>query len=224
MVRWLGERRGALLTAAVGAMVSSTAVTVDSARRVREGATGPGTQATIAIASSVMLVRSLVLVSIVAPFAFAPFAALVLPGLLVSALASMLLLFLGRAKPAEVGTDALRPPGLGLAFAFAATVALISVGSAWAQAVWGGDSGAILIAVGGLADIDAAIAAVGAMPKDSLAVDIAALALAAPTFFNTLFKLSLFVVIAGWRRSLPGAIALGAVAAALLTPILIATL
>ena len=222
LVRWLGERRGALVTAAVGALVSSTAVTVDAARRVRDGATGAGAQATVAIASSVMLVRSLFLVSVVAPFAFAPFAALVLPGLLVSAFASVLLLYLGRARPAKVETGSLRPPGLKLAFLFAATVAVLSVGSAWAQAVWGGDSGAILIAVGGLADIDAAIAAVGALPQGTLPVHVAALALAAPTLFNTVFKLGLFVVIAGWRRSLPGAMALGAVAAALLTPIAIA--
>jgi hypothetical protein len=169
-----------------------------------------------------MLVRSLVLVSVVAPFAFAAFAALVLPGLLVSALASALLLYLGRARPTEVETGSLRPPGLGLAFLFTVTVAVLSVGSAWAQAIWGGDSGAILIAVGGLADIDAAIAAVGALPPGSLAVHVATLALAAPTCFNTMFKLGLFMVIAGWRRSLPGAIALGAVAAALLIPIAIA--
>ena len=222
LIRWLGERRGALVTAAVGALVSSTAVTVDAARRVRDGASGFGAQATIAIASSVMLLRSLLLVSLIAPFAFAPFAALVLPGLLVSALASALLLYLGRAAPAGVEAGRLRPPGLGLAFLFAATVAVLSVGSAWAQAVWGGESGAILIAVGGLADIDAAIAAVGALPQGTLAVHVAALALAAPTLFNTLFKLGLFVVIAGWRRTLPGAMALAAVAAALLAPIAIA--
>jgi uncharacterized membrane protein (DUF4010 family) len=222
LVRWLGEGKGALLTAAVGALVSSTAVTVDSAMRVREGASGPGVQATIAIASSVMLVRSLFLVSVIAPFAFARFAALILPGLLVSVLASALLLYLGRAKPNEIAASALRPPGLGLAFLFAATVALLSVGSAWAQSVLGGDSGAILIAIGGLADIDAAIAAVGALPPGTLSVHVAALALAAPTFFNTLLKLVLFVGIAGWRRSLPGAMAFVAIAAALLTPIAIA--
>jgi uncharacterized membrane protein (DUF4010 family) len=222
LVRWLGERRGALLTAAVGAMVSSTAVTVDSARRLGEGAAGPGAQATVAIASSVMLARSLFLVSAIAPFAFARFAALIVPGLLVSVLASALLLFLGRAKPAEATATALRPPRLTLAFLFAVTVALLSLASAWAQSAWGGHSGAILIAIGGLADIDAAIAAVGALPQGGLPVHVAALALAAPTFFNTLFKLILFVAFAGWRRALPGAIALGAVAAALLSSIAIA--
>jgi uncharacterized membrane protein (DUF4010 family) len=222
LIRWLGERRGALLTAAVGALVSSTAVTVDVARRVRDGATAPGDQAGVAVASTIMLIRSLLLVAMLAPFALAPFARLVLPGLLVSALASGLLLYLGGIRPGEGRPDRIKPPGLGMAFLFAGTVAILAVGSAWAQATWGGDSGAILIAVGGLADIDAAIAAVGALPRGSLAVPVAALALAAPTLFNTLFKLALFVVLAGWRSAIAGGAALAAVALALLIPILIA--
>jgi len=224
LVRWLGERRGALLTAAVGSLVSSTAVTVAGARRIRDGASGSGAQATVAIASSVMLVRSLFLVGLIAPFSLAPFSALVLPGLLVSTLASALLLDLGHARPAEVETGAVRPPGLGLALMFAATVSVLSVASAWAQARWDGESGAILIAIGGLVDIDAAIAAIGALPPGTLSVHVAALTLAAATLFNTLFKLGLFVVIAGWRRTLPGAMALAAGASALLIPIAITLL
>jgi uncharacterized membrane protein (DUF4010 family) len=220
LVRWLGPTRGGLVTAAVGSLVSSTAVTVDAARRLRAGADGPSVQATVAIASAVMFVRSLVLVSIVAPVAFAPFAALVVPGLLVSIAGSAILLYAGRAKPDPVPTGGLKPPGLGLAFMFALTVALLSIASLWAQRQWGGDSGAIIIALGGFADIDAAIAAVGALPAGTLGVDVAALALAAPSLFNTLFKLGLFVVIAGPRRSIPGGIALAAVSLGLLVPIL----
>jgi uncharacterized membrane protein (DUF4010 family) len=222
LIRWLGERRGALVTAAVVALVSSTAVTVDVARRARDEASAPGDQAGVAVASTIMLIRSLFLVAMLAPFALAPFARLVLPGLLVSALASALLLDLGGIHSGEERSDKIKPPGLGMAFLFPGTVAVLAVGSAWAQSVWGGDSGAILIAIGGLADIDAAIAAVGALPKGSLEVPVAALALAAPTFFNTLFKLALFVFMAGWRRAFGGGAALAAVAAALLVPILIA--
>lgn len=218
LVRWLGERRGALVTAAVGALVSSTAVTVDSARRIRDGATGEATQAGVAIASTVMLIRSLVLVSIVAPIALPRFAAMVLPGLAVSILASAVFLWLERTRPAPAATTNPSPPGLGLALLFAASVALLSVASAWAQGRFGGNSGAFLIALGGTADIDAAIAAVGALPPGSLPVETAAIALAAPTFLNTLLKLFLFVGIAGLRRALPGMLALGAIAVALLIP------
>lgn len=224
LIRWLGERRGALLTAAVGALVSSTAVTVDVARRARDGATAPGDQAGVALASTIMLIRSIFLVAMLAPFALAPFARLVLPGLIVSALAFGLLVYLGGVRPRAAGAARVKPPGLGMAFLFAGTVAVLAVGSAWAQSAWGGDSGALLIAIGGLADIDAAIAAVGALPRGSLAVPVAALALAAPTFFNTLFKLALFVSMAGWRRAVGGGAALAAVAVALLVPLSVALL
>lgn len=223
LVRWLGEARGTLVTAAVGALVSSTAVTVDAARRIRDGATGTAAQSTVALASTVMLVRSLVLVSLVAPVALAPFAMLVLPGLAVSAIAAGGLLLLGRRQPAGLATGALKPPGLGLALLFAASVAVLSVASVWAERQWGGDSGAVLIALGGTADIDAAIAAVGALPAGSLAPETAALALAAPTLFNTLFKLALFVGIAG-RRAAPGGAALAGAAIALLVPLAIGLL
>jgi hypothetical protein len=58
-----------------------------------------------------------------APFALAPFAKLVLPGLLASALPSALLLYLGKMHPREERCDKVSPPGLGLAFLFAGTVA-----------------------------------------------------------------------------------------------------
>lgn len=215
LVRVLGERRGAMLTAGVGALVSSTAVTVDGARRVREGA-GLAAHAAVALASTVMLGRSLLLVSVVAPMALADFAALVVPGLAVSALGTAALLYLGRDTSATIETGTLKPPGLGLALLFAASVAVLSVASVWAETHLGDTSGALLIALGGTVDIDAAIAAVGALPRGSLTPEIAALALAAPTLFNTLFKLGLFVTFAGWRRSAPGAAALATAAAALL--------
>ncbi|MGE3396430.1 MAG: MgtC/SapB family protein [Sphingomonas sp.] len=224
LVRWLGERRGSLLTAGLGALVSSTAVTVDGARRLHEGAGGWASHAAVAIASTIMLARSLLLVAVVAPTAFQSFSVLVWPGLVVSSLASALLLYLARKSPATTDIAALKPPGLRLALLFAVSVAVLAVASAWAQARWGGGSGATLIAIGGLVDIDAAIAAVGALPVGTLSSAVAALALAAPTLFNTLFKLVLFITIAGRRQSLAAGIALGTTALALGVPIMAALL
>lgn len=222
LARWLGQQQGALLTAAVGSLVSSTAVTVDSARRVREGAAGLTDHAAVAIASATMLARSLVLVGILAPFALVAVAAMVVPALLVSIAGAGVLLLLSRRRPSSIEMREPRPPGLGLAFLFALSVAILSVGSAWAESSLGSGSGAILIAIGGTADIDAAIAAVGALPVGTLPLDSVALALAAPTLFNTLFKLVLFVVISGWRRAFAGSAALGLAALALFVPIVVA--
>lgn len=219
LARWFGQRRGALVTAVVGALVSSTAVTLDSARRIRSGAAGPADQAAVAVASLMMLGRALLLVALLAPFALAAVALHVGPATVVALLAAAFLLYRALGSEAELAAPRLKPPGLGLAFLFAVTVAALALASAWSQSRFGGGSGALVIALGGTADIDAAIAAVGALPPGSLPLEAVALALAAPVLFNTLFKLAILVVVAGWRRAVPAALALAATALALLVPI-----
>ena len=221
LARWLGTRRGTLITAAVGALVSSTAVTLDSARKVREGGPDATADAAVAIASLEMIVRALLLVSVLAPFALAKIAALIGPGLAVAAAAAAILLYRCRGAESKVGPPAAKPPGLGLAFLFALSVAVISLATAWAEARFGEGSGAAVIALGGTADIDAAIAAVGALPPDALPVRAVALALAVPVLFNTAFKLAILLAVAG-RRAPWAAAALGAASVALVGPIIVA--
>jgi uncharacterized membrane protein (DUF4010 family) len=222
LARWLGEKRGVLLSAAVGALVSSTAVTVDSGRRIRAGSAGPADNAAVAVASAIMFARGLLLTAVLAPLAFGRVAALVLPAAIVALFAAAVLLWRARAHPDSVALREARPPGLGLALLFAASVAIISILTAWAQTRFGGESGAVVIALGGTADIDAAIAAVGALRPGSLPVELAALAIAAPILYNSFFKSVVLLVVARSRRALPGAVALGAAALALAVPIAIA--
>jgi uncharacterized membrane protein (DUF4010 family) len=224
LARLLGQRRGPLLTAAVGALVSSTAVTVDSGRRIRAGADGPADCAAVAVASAIMFARGLLLVALLAPLAFAHVAMLIGPAALVAIAAAAVLLWRSRAHPAGVPARDPKPPGLGLALIFAATVAIISIVTAWAEGRFGSEGGAVVIALGGTADIDAAIAAVGSLPPGSLPVDLAAIAIAAPVLYNTFTKSVALLVIARSRRALPGAAALGVTSLALLIPILIALL
>jgi len=219
LANWLGQRRGTLVTAIVGALISSTAVTLDSARRIGKGAAGPADNAAVAIASAIMLGRALFLVALLAPLAFAGFARMILPALLVAILSGAALVYWGARSPEGIAMRQAKPPGLGLAFLFAVTVAALSIASAWAETRFGGASGAIVIALGGTADIDAAIAAVGSLPPGRLPIDVAALALAAPILFNTLFKLAILIAVARSRRALPGAASLALVAVALAAPI-----
>jgi len=217
--RWLGDKKGGLLTAAVGATISSTAVTLDCARRIRDGSSGSAEEAEVAVASTIMFIRGLFLVALLAPLAFAEIAALVVPALLVSVLASAALLWRSRGAGSDAARREVKPPGLGIALLFAATVAALSLITAWTQARYGGGSGAIVIALGGTADIDSAIAAVGALPPGSIPLHLAAMAIAAPILFNTLFKLGILLVVGGVRRTLWGAGVLLAAAAALAVPI-----
>lgn len=222
--RILGERRGTLFTAAVGALVSSTAVTVDSGRRIRAGAAGPADCAAVAVASAIMFARGFVLIALLAPSTFPRLLVLIGPAALVAAAAAALLVWRSGTHPDGVGMRDPKPPGVGLALIFAGTVAVIAIATAWAETRFGSEGGALVIALGGAADIDAAIAAVGSLPPGSLPVDLAALAIAAPVLYNTFTKGIALLVIARSRRALPGAAALGATSLALLIPIVMALL
>ena len=222
LARLLGQRRGTLITAGVGALVSSTAVTLDSGRRIRAGADGPADCAAVAVASAIMFARGFVLVALLAPLALPRVLALAGPAALVALAAAALLVWRSDAQPESVTMRAPRPPGLGLALIFATLVAVISVATAWAQTRFGGESGAIVIALGGTADIDAAIAAVGSLAPGQLPIDLAALAIAAPILYNTFTKGVALLIVARSRRALPGVAALGVTALALLIPILAA--
>ena len=219
--RWLGEKRGGLIAAIVGALISSTAVTLDCARRIRDGGGSAAEETGVALASTVMFLRGLFLVAVLAPLIFAAIAKLVVPGLLVSIVMSGLLVLHSRKTSSAPVRRAIKAPGLGLAFLFAASVAGLSLLTAWTQARFGGGSGAAVIALGGTVDIDSAIAAVGALPPGSIPLHSAALAIAAPILFNTLFKLAILLIVGGVRRTLWGAASLAAAAAGLAVPIAI---
>lgn len=199
--------------ALVGALVSSTAVTIEAARRKREPGGGAAEDGAISIATLVMLVRVIVLTTAIAPAVSGELIWLLLPAVVISigfVAVHVWLAFDGRRDQQVV-----RPPSLLLAFLFAALVALLSFGARWAEHSYGSGSGALVIAVGGIVDVDSAIAAVGALPVKALSPQLAALAIAAPVVFNTLLKLGLLVAVAGVRRSLGAAAGLTVTACAI---------
>lgn len=210
LARWLGPRRGVLITAVLGSLVSSTAVTVESARRIREGSAVSAGEAAIALATLVMLLRSLLLVAVLAPPVLPRLALLIGPA---SGLAAALFaLTLHRSRQVDVAPVEVRPPGLGLAFLFALLVAVLTTAAGWAEDRFGGRAAALAIAFGGMADVDSAVAAVATLPATTLSARMAAYAIAGPILFNTLLKLGLVLGIAGWRRSAVAAGILASVA------------
>ncbi|WP_156257276.1 MgtC/SapB family protein, partial [Sandarakinorhabdus oryzae] len=90
--RTLGPGRGLLVTAAVGAIYSSTAVTAALAQRLKpEPEARPRLAAGIAIASLVMFTRVTLLVGLLVPFALFGFARVVAPGALVALVLALVL-------------------------------------------------------------------------------------------------------------------------------------
>lgn len=207
LTRWRGSGQGSLVAAALGALVSSTAVTLACAHAIRRGE-GAANQAGVAVASAIMLARTLLLVAALAPLALADVAILVGPALVTAVIAAALLLWLTARRGGTSAEVPTKPPGLATALLFAALVAAITVAAAWFEHRIGDGGGAAVIAIGGMVDVDSAIAAIGALPASALSARLAALAIAAPVAFNTLLKLGLLLTIAGWRRAQWAALAL----------------
>lgn len=213
--RWLGSQRGGLLTAAVGSVVSSTAVTVTCARQLRE-APGWTAQAGIALGSTIMMTRTLALVATLAPFALPQLISILWPAWLVSIAATAALLLASRRDSTVTVDMASKPPGFGVAFMFAGLVALLSLAAAAMSHLLGQGAGSATVALGGMIDVDSAIAAIAGLPPGTLSAEFAAIAIAAPVAFNSLLKLGLTLSIAGPRRGGWAIVSLGAAAALVL--------
>lgn len=206
--RRLGAERGVLATAAVGAVVSSTAVTAAMAARIRksDGDTAVLT-AGIALASTVMVLRVLTLVALLAPFALAPLALVVVPAGLVGG-GYVAWALRHPAASAEGPPPAVRNPfDLGPALMLAGLVMVISLAGRWAMQAFGHAGLATVLAISGMVDVDAAIIAMSRLPAGSLSPKIAGLILAAPILANTLVKAGLAYAIArgsaGMRAAAP---------------------
>jgi uncharacterized membrane protein (DUF4010 family) len=157
-VRVAGPRRGILLGALAGALVSSTAVTVVLARRAAAGAPSGLMAGGAALAGMVSIARVLVLAGIAAPA--------VLPSLLPAALAAAAVFGLCGAVlvrgPAPEG-EADPQAGLGNPFdllpllAFAAGFAVVAVAGGWLTERFGSGGLFGAAAVLGMVDVDVAV-------------------------------------------------------------------
>ncbi len=213
--RRMGPGRGLLVTAAVGAIYSSTAVTAALAQRLRsEVAARPRLAAGIALASLVMFVRVMALVAVLVPFALPGFVPVVAPGMLASL---AMVWWLGRrasaasASAAPTGNPFALLPALG----FVLLVALVQLAVKYMQLRFGDGGVALTLALAGALDVDAAIVALRGAPADAISPMLAGAILALPVLLNTLLKLGVVLVTAG-RAGGQSAGALAAAALAML--------
>ena len=208
--RRLGPERGVLAMAAVGAIYSSTAVTAALAQRIKtEPESRPRLAAGIAIASTVMFLRTGLLVGLLVPFALIGFARVVGPAALVALLLAWLLARRAAVAPAG-GAPTGNPFALLPALGFAVLVALVQLVVQWMQVRFGGSGVTITLALAGAMDVDAAIVALRGLPRGSITPGLAGTILALPVLLNTLLKLGVVLVTAGragWRAGLSLALA-----------------
>jgi uncharacterized membrane protein (DUF4010 family) len=151
--RLLGPGRGLLLSALLGAVVSSTAVTVALARRAHEAPAPMAGAAAFAAAVSILRVCMIAVIAAPATLAF------VAPAALAAALgfAGTGGLLFGRQAAAADGMEPRNPFNLAPLLGFAAAFALIAAASAYLTGA-AGDIGMLAAsAVAGVFDVDVAV-------------------------------------------------------------------
>jgi uncharacterized membrane protein (DUF4010 family) len=212
--RKYGSSRGILMMALTGALVSSTAVTADFARRLRSE---PGLRgaliAGIAIASIVMFVRVLLLTLLLVPRALPTLALVMTPALVVAALLAVLTWrrqSAGNGPPVKLGN----PFAFGPALLLAGFVALFSLIARWALDLFGDRGIAVVLGLTGLMDVDAAVLTLAGMPAATLSDRMAGFVLAAPVLANTGTKAVIAMALAPGRDGLMAAAPLIAALAA----------
>ena len=199
--RIFGEAHGTVVTAVIGGAYSSTAVTAALAQRLRGEESNRRTlSAGIALASSVMYVRVLLLTFILANFAFLPLAMILTPAALVGGIIGLLLLRRSGAAKTDESVETRNPIRLLPAFFFALTVAAMSLAARWAEAKFGSSGIAYLILIMGSFDVDAAIITLGTLPTDTIMANLAGFVLAMTVLANMLFKAGVAGVSAGWEN------------------------
>ena len=205
--RIFGERNGTIATALIGGAYSSTAVTQSLAQRLGREEHGGAEPAGIALATAVMYLRVTLLVGILATRALVPFAILIFPAFVVSAIGGW---WLYRKAPTSAAPI---PPGNPIAIlpalGFLAFVAIAAVAARWAQGHFGESGLAGLLLITGTMDVDTAIITLGGLDPKAIGASLAALGLAGAVFANMSVKFGITLVYAR-SKGISAALALGA--------------
>ena len=217
----VGDAQGTIIAAAIGATYSSTAVTAELSRRLRNGQEDPlPLRAGIAAATAMMPIRICILVAVLLPGVLLPFLAMVGPAIAVALLFAVLLYWRARGGSSKAMAARRNPFDIWPAIGFAALVGVIVILSRWAIDQYGGQGVSILIGLTGLYDVDAAIVTASNLPKGLLDTSSLAALLALPVLVNSALKAVLVPVLGGVREGARAAIPL--IASAILIAIGIA--
>ncbi len=211
--RW-GRQRGILVVAVTGAIVSSTAVTAEYARRMRdEPEARSALAAGISIASIVMFLRVQLLSLVLVPSALPSLALSMAPATVVASGFALIAWLRQRHAPAQQ-IQLGNPFDFAPALILAGSVAVLSLAARWALQRYGGEGIAVVLGLTGLMDVDAAVLTLAGLPGGSLTPRMAGAVLAIPVLANTAIKAALAAGIAFGRVGVGAAVPLLAALAA----------
>lgn len=198
-VKVVGTRYGALVAGVAGGLVSSTAATIDAARRVGEQPKAVRINLAGALAASaIMFLRMLVIVALFGASHLALLAG-PLAGAALVLLATSVALGARRTGEGGDGATFSNPLEFAAVLRFAALLAVILVASKWVVALFGGSGAVGAAAIAGLADVDAITLSVLQVPAGSLTAPEAAVAIFIAAAANSLTKTGI-AFYAGGRR------------------------
>ena len=201
-VRLLGDRVGLVLTALLGGLASSTALTLAFSRMARaDGSRNALLGAGIALACGTMGLRLLLEVAVVNRALVWP----LLPGLLGLALVPLLALgwiVLRRRREPQVHSNSppmSNPLDLQQALVMAGLLTLIFMLSRGAEHWFGSEGVYVLAVLAGIADVDAIAIALAQQAKDGLQDEVAVRGILLAALTNTAVKAGIVLVVGGWR-------------------------
>lgn len=209
--RVLGEGRGLAVTAMLGGLVSSTAVTLSFAGRARKDPTlAPMAGVAIVLASTIMFARILVEVAIV----HLPLLRLLTLPVLAMAVAGVVasLVLYRRAKrpdTAQAPVTLSNPFELSTAVRFGLLYAAVLLVSKAAQQYAGPAGMYAAAALAGTTDVDAITLSTAGMARDGLDPRVAITTILIGAISNTIVKASMAAALGGWVIGRPVVIAYG---------------
>ncbi|MGN6121502.1 MAG: MgtC/SapB family protein [Sphingomonas oligoaromativorans] len=204
--RRIGSSRGVLIMALTGAMVSSTAVTLDLAQRLRASpGAGRILGAGIALASAVMIVRIQFLSLVLVPRAASTLAIGLAPASLIAV--GFAALAWRKQSKQNIRLEISNPAGFRPAIILACVIATLSLITRWLLPRVGGAETAIILGLVGMSDVDAAVMVMAGIPSHAIDGHTAGLALTVPALANTIVKAIMTIVVApgrpGWIAACP---------------------
>jgi len=200
--KFLGAGAGVLLGGILGGAVSSTATTVSYARRSKSLPESSGlAAAVILIASTVVWVRVLLEIGVVAPrflpWAIGPFGVLLAVTIGISGFA-----FLRQRESTPELPPQENPSEMKAALLFAALYVVVTLAATWAQQAWGGRGLFAVALIAGLTDVDAITLSTSQLVSSArIGADEGWRIVMTAVLSNTLFKLGA-VALMGSRRLL----------------------
>lgn len=200
-MKYLGQRAGAFVTAIIGALASSTAVTISLAKFAKKQTSKNLMINAALLAAVVMFVRMVIEVSVVNA-ALLRHLWVPMGGMMtVLMIGGLVLYFRTRSPESNHKLNINNPLQLATAIKFGVLLAVILLLSEFLSDKFGEGGIIVLSIVAGLADVDAITLSLSEMAKEQIENDLAALGIILSSVSNTLVKGGIFTFYVGFKSS-----------------------